>query len=358
MKHAWLVTTAFVGLSGCSSSAEESVKSTSSGGASNSGTGGVNRGNTGGGAVQNNSGGAPGAGGNVQRTGGTGGLNNNSPTGGTPSAASGATTGGTSGDVAIAQGLNHRWEVPCTDPGDAEVCPAAMMLPPEEITFGGSPQKTYKVTLHFRGLTEPHTFLDPNGQRITTVTAAPYFLDSAQGEPEPSNYTTFWIDVALPAKMYYANAFHTTDEPFHHRLFALNYTAEIIVQGGSRVTLNHADGNARQVKNFENVVVDGVPPAPQVFDGQFLQVDVVSVSAQNQAKARARTFSAPLVIRRVEIGEEAQADRHLHAGIQRGQPQCHRDPERGYPRRIDVRPRAQPFHRTQASHTKLKSSEI
>lgn len=160
-----------------------------------------------------------------------------------------------------------------------------MSLPPTTLTFGGDPQSTYKVTLRFRGVTEGHTFSDSNNQKIATVTLVPYFLDSAQGHPNQDDHALFSIDVAQPQKIYYANAFSTVDGAADHRVYPLDYMADITVQGGASVTLKFADGNNIQTQNLDFAndagpfVVDGVPPAAG-FDGEFLQIDVVSVTQQ------------------------------------------------------------------------------
>jgi hypothetical protein len=39
------------------------------------------------------------------------------------------------------------------------------------------------------------------------------------------------------------------------------------------------DSNDVAIANHQHFVVDGVPPAPQPFDGQFFQLDVVSIES-------------------------------------------------------------------------------
>jgi hypothetical protein len=251
-----------------------------------------------GGSLATGGGSAVATGGTESDSGGTGDASGGSPTasGGTP-ATGGASSGGAPssggsqsevggaggqapvpGDLTLASALNQRIEVPCQSYEDgSELCPAAMTLPPINSTMGGDSSLTYAVTLRLRGLVEPHTFSGPSGS-LEQETAAPYFITSSEGTPDDIPYALFSIQVAEPALTYYANAFYTIDGEFHHRLFAIDYTAELRVRGGATVTFRYADGNDEQVANFNDVVVPGVPPAPAVFNGQFLQFDVVAVA--------------------------------------------------------------------------------
>ena len=53
------------------------------------------------------------------------------------------------------------------------------------------------------------------------------------------------------------------------------------MDGGARVRLSGRVFDGRQIRNMdiagEPIVIDGVPPFPGVFDGQFIQMDVVSI---------------------------------------------------------------------------------
>jgi hypothetical protein len=42
-----------------------------------------------------------------------------------------------------------------------------------------------------------------------------------------------------------------------------------------RLSFDSVDGS--QVENADNLVVDGIPPAPDAFDGQFLQIDATAI---------------------------------------------------------------------------------
>lgn len=219
------------------------------------------------------------AGGTSPATGGGSSLGGGTAQTGGSTSAGGSGSGG-AGDLGIASALNTRIEVPCLGAHEGELCSNVMTLPAQTLTFGGDPQKSYKVTLHIRGVTEGHTFTDLNNSPIDTVTPGPYFIDSTQGTPNEDAHAVFWLDVAQPAKKYYINAFYSLDGAFDHQIFALDYLADITVNGGTTVTFNYKDDNTEQAANV-NVVAPGVPPAPQAFDGQFVQIDVVSVMQLN-----------------------------------------------------------------------------
>ncbi len=212
------------------------------------------------------------------------------PSGGMPAAGGANATGGSnttsaggsvaSGDLAIAAGLNTRIDVPCAAHDAAsELCGSVMTLPAKMITLGGDSARTYKITLHVRGLTEAHTFTPVDGGApIIANPAAPYLVDSTQATPNQDAHAAFWVDVASPQKNYYFNAFSSDTIDFDHYLFALDYSAEIVAKGGTTIQFHFADSNDEQSANFMHVVVPNVPPAPGMFDGQFVQLDVISVA--------------------------------------------------------------------------------
>jgi hypothetical protein len=62
-----------------------------------------------------------------------------------------------------------------------------------------------------------------------------------------------------------------------HRIFTIDYTTTIEIEGGATLTL-HGDGqNGHMITNFSKLVVPEVAPAPKPFNGQFIQLDVTDV---------------------------------------------------------------------------------
>ena len=130
--------------------------------------------------------------------------------------------------------------------------------------FGGEPGKRYKVTLRFRGVVEPMMY--KGGQQI-----GEYFYIG--GEKNNGTYNVYQISVSSPASHYFLNR----QDKVGHQIFTVDYTQTIEIDGGATVTF-HGDGqNGRLITNFKKLVVPDVPPAPQPYNGQFIQVNVVEV---------------------------------------------------------------------------------
>jgi hypothetical protein len=82
--------------------------------------------------------------------------------------------------------------------------------------------------------------------------------------------------VSDPAATY---TFNRNAEKVGHYTFPIDYQVTIPVRAGATVTMGAYDSNDVAIANHQHFVVAGVPPAPQAFDGQFFQLDVVSVKA-------------------------------------------------------------------------------
>ncbi len=183
--------------------------------------------------------------------------------------------------VAVAGSLSGlRWDLPCTD-GHATVncvCPDTVM---HTAQLQGTTGASYQVTLLFRGIVEQKTY--SGGTTGLAVNEGPggqgnaaYFVEGAT----PSAGDTFNIyelDVSSPAQTFYLNVGSSGID----QTFLIDYQATITMDAGATVTLT---GNSLGgVETFNRgadtnpVVVPDVPPAPAAFDGQFVQMDVVSV---------------------------------------------------------------------------------
>jgi hypothetical protein len=68
-------------------------------------------------------------------------------------------------------------------------------------------------------------------------------------------------------------------------VFTIDHTEVVRIEGGATVTLASADADCLMVRNCVDVkvqpcqpyVINGIPPAPGAFNGQFIQMNVVSV---------------------------------------------------------------------------------
>jgi hypothetical protein len=132
------------------------------------------------------------------------------------------------------------------------------------VNFEGETGKTYKVTLRFRGVVEPMMY--KNGKMD-----GDYFY--VGGEPNNRTYNIYKIDVASPKSHYFLNR----QDRVGHRIFTIDYTKTIEIEGGSEITLSGDGQNGKLISNFAQNVVPEIAPAPKPYHGQFIQIDVVGV---------------------------------------------------------------------------------
>jgi hypothetical protein len=129
-------------------------------------------------------------------------------------------------------------------------------------SFEGEKGKRYKVTLRIRGVVEPMMY--KNGKMD-----GDYFYIG--GEPNNSTYNIYKITISSPPSHYFLNR----QDKIGHSIFTIDYTKTIEIDGGATVTFLGDGQNGRLISNFSKLIVPGITPAPQPFNGQFVQVDVV-----------------------------------------------------------------------------------
>ena len=213
--------------------------------------------------------------------GGTGGpLGCTSKDGGAACAAGAYCAGDGCVDVATSlSGL--RWELPCTGAHGSVNCPCAA-TDTHMTTLQGTTGTTYDVTLHFRGIVEQKTYSGgtPGGATEEVDGGDPSLFISG-GTPASDTWNIYELDVSSPAQTFYLNAGSSgTDQ-----VWLIDYRATVTMNAGAVVTLtaNSVEG----VETFNRgadgtaVVVPGVPPAPDSYDGQFVQVDVESIAPRS-----------------------------------------------------------------------------
>lgn len=175
-----------------------------------------------------------------------------------------------SGDAGVGASLSGlRWELPCSSEYNEWNC---NVTDPEPVvaTLGGSPGTTYQVTLRFRGVVEGKTYV--GGSTVD------YF--NRGGAPAEDTYNVYALEVSDPPGTVYLNAGTSGSG----RPFTIDYSATVTIAAGATVTLTATAIDGVEHKNLDvddvAMVVADVPPAPDAYDGQFIQMDVVSVEAE------------------------------------------------------------------------------
>jgi hypothetical protein len=194
-----------------------------------------------------------------------------------------ATPGSAGGDDVTSGLAGLRLELPCKGPkiADNQEChwdPAYLQTADTSFTLkkeitktlGGKSDVVYDVTVRIRGVVEPKNF-----------TGGTVDKDHFQigGSPVVDHYNLYQLKVSDPAQTYTVNRHQ---DKVSHFVFPIDMTEVIPIRGGATVTMGEYDTNDIAIANFKSMVVDGVPPAPTAYDGQWFQVDVVSAKAQGK----------------------------------------------------------------------------
>jgi hypothetical protein len=160
-----------------------------------------------------------------------------------------------------------RWEIPCGVDVNTSVC--SVTDPPVQMaTLEGLAGAQYDVALRFRGVVEEKTY--------TGGVADGYWYTG--GSPASDNWNIYRLDISDPAQTFFLNA--GSSGLFY--CVRLDYTRTVRVRSGAKVTLTALSNDGQEIKNIDSggtpIVVPGVPPAPNAYNGQFIQMDVASVT--------------------------------------------------------------------------------
>lgn len=140
----------------------------------------------------------------------------------------------------------------------------------QEAPMIGEPATRYVLTLLVRGVVErksydggePDGLWHPNGE---------------PGDVDLWNEVTLSISetAGMPAQTIRLNS----GESGNSTLVAVDMTHDVVVETGATVGLRLDAIDGLQIRNHDDLVVEGIPPAPDPFDGQFLQIDVLEIEA-------------------------------------------------------------------------------
>jgi hypothetical protein len=178
--------------------------------------------------------------------------------------------------VAVAVALDAlRYEVPCTDNG-SPYCKSGSAPAPKVATLTGTASKSYTLTLRVRGVVEQKSYSSVVAGTATGTNAA-FFITS--GNPASDGWNSYLLAVSSPAMTAYLNRGSSN----HDYVDGIDYTTAVTAAAGATVTLDSSSSDSYIVKNRDQatgaaIVIPVIKPAPQAFNGQFLQVDVLGVS--------------------------------------------------------------------------------
>jgi hypothetical protein len=169
----------------------------------------------------------------------------------------------------VAGALNGlRWELRCEPGGSPRIACGTTPKAIVAATLRGSQDQHYLVELRFRGVVEEKSYTGGSND------GAHWQIG---GAPERDPYNVYSLRISDPPQMFYLNR----GRSFRSECLQIDYTKSIEMRGGTSVELIAESIDNQEIVNRDSdgraIVVSGVPPDPKVFDGQFIQMDVLSV---------------------------------------------------------------------------------
>ena len=139
--------------------------------------------------------------------------------------------------------------------------------------MGGVAGKIYLATLQIRGEVEQRTYTGGSNDGS--------FWQIGGDEPTGSDvYNVYSLDVSSPLQKYFLN--RGTSAQGYCTLIGYEKTIQVGAAGTLRLAASPVDTCeiVNRDANGHPIVVPGVPPDPAAFNGQFVQVDLISISEQ------------------------------------------------------------------------------
>jgi hypothetical protein len=133
-----------------------------------------------------------------------------------------------------------------------------------EVVMVGEPGTSYVVSLWLRGVFETKNYSGGTQDGL-------WHPDGDPGDVDLWNEVT--LSISSPEQMIRLNSGSSGGTS----LVLVNYMHDVTIDGGAMVRLSFDSVDGSQVENADNLVVDGIPPAPDAFDGQFLQIDATAI---------------------------------------------------------------------------------
>lgn len=161
------------------------------------------------------------------------------------------------------------WTLPNTGNINSTVCST---IPSTSVfsTLSGDPNTIFNVTLRFRGVVEQKTYTGGSNDGAFFQTG---------GTPAADNYNIYSLTVSNPPQTYYVNR-GTSGQTL---TYVIDYEKTIPMAGGATVTLTALSIDNQEIKNQDGTggnpsSIPNVTVPAQPYDGQFVRMDVVSVT--------------------------------------------------------------------------------
>jgi hypothetical protein len=159
-----------------------------------------------------------------------------------------------------------RWESPCL----AELGPTTCLGPGTQslrYNLRGAPGARYEVVLRFRGVAELRTYLGGYHQGQEWQVG---------GGPTANARNQFVLEMTSPAETIFLNRVDEQRDSCHR----IDFTLPVRLDVGSGF-LTKVNARGEQLRNLgpngRPIIVNNVRPAPDAYDGQFIQVNVQSI---------------------------------------------------------------------------------
>ncbi len=161
-----------------------------------------------------------------------------------------------------------RWEMACSGATSNPLVCVASGASTDSKILGGAAGQAYSVTLRFRGVVEEKTYL--GGTKLA------YWHEG--GTPSADGFNVYKLEISSPPQTYYLNS-GVSDS---YWCVSLDYTHTVTIAAGATVTLSADPVDLNQIRNVGEdgatpLRVPDVAPYPDAYDGQFIQMDVLSV---------------------------------------------------------------------------------
>lgn len=133
-----------------------------------------------------------------------------------------------------------------------------------EVVLVGEPGFSYVVSLWIRGVVETKDYDGGAQEGLWHVDGDPGDLDL---------WNTVTLSISSPPQTIRLNSGSSGNTS----LVLVDFMHDVQIDAGAtmRLELDEIDGS--QISNNDDLVVDGIPPAPDAFDGQFLQLDALAI---------------------------------------------------------------------------------